>query len=236
MKKILFAGTLMSCLTPPAHAVVVLDFEDFDAGTIIDIEYAPLVNISVDNKRMGAPDAGVVFDTLNPTGGDTDLMGPFDTNDVNNLGLTGNHTAGKVLIIHETDNCDALTCDDPDDEGSRPAGTFFFEFENLVTLESIDFFDVETAENGKTENNSIKLFDAADNEIMHGMFYTPDTGGDRMWDQVFFGVDGVKRIELNMGGSGAIDNIRFTVIPVPSAVWLFGSGLIGLAGLARRKA
>ena len=26
-----------------------------------------------------------------------------------------------------------------------------------------------------------------------------------------------------------------TVIPVPAAVWLFGSGLIGLAGIARRK-
>ncbi|MCW9006033.1 MAG: VPLPA-CTERM sorting domain-containing protein [Gammaproteobacteria bacterium] len=26
-----------------------------------------------------------------------------------------------------------------------------------------------------------------------------------------------------------------TVVPVPAAVWLFGSGLIGLAGFARRK-
>ncbi|MDX2486916.1 MAG: VPLPA-CTERM sorting domain-containing protein, partial [Gammaproteobacteria bacterium] len=25
------------------------------------------------------------------------------------------------------------------------------------------------------------------------------------------------------------------VVPVPSAVWLFGSGLIGLVGVARRK-
>ncbi|MEN8108052.1 MAG: VPLPA-CTERM sorting domain-containing protein, partial [Pseudomonadota bacterium] len=25
-------------------------------------------------------------------------------------------------------------------------------------------------------------------------------------------------------------------VPVPAAVWLFGSGLIGLAGVARRKA
>jgi hypothetical protein len=26
-----------------------------------------------------------------------------------------------------------------------------------------------------------------------------------------------------------------TVVPVPAAVWLFGSGLMGLAGIARRK-
>lgn len=29
--------------------------------------------------------------------------------------------------------------------------------------------------------------------------------------------------------------VELTAIPVPAAVWLFGSGLIGLAGLARRK-
>lgn len=38
-------------------------------------------------------------------------------------------------------------------------------------------------------------------------------------------------------GSTAIDNVivTTTVVPVPAAVWLFGSGLIGLIGFARRK-
>jgi hypothetical protein len=55
---------------------------------------------------------------------------------------------------------------------------------------------------------------------------------------------------LLLGGSGQIDfraagnevsdhfyirNASTTEVPVPAAVWLFGSGLIGLAGLARRK-
>lgn len=30
--------------------------------------------------------------------------------------------------------------------------------------------------------------------------------------------------------------VRASVVPIPSAVWLFGSGLIGLIGVARRKA
>jgi len=33
-----------------------------------------------------------------------------------------------------------------------------------------------------------------------------------------------------------IDHIEISEVPVPAAVWLFGSGLIGLVGLARRKA
>jgi len=71
---------------------------------------------------------------------------------------------------------------------------------------------------------------------MPNTFYTPDTAGDNMWDQLAFNVEGVKRIELNMGGSGAIDNITFSVVPIPAAVWLFGTGFIVLAGLARRRA
>ena len=32
-----------------------------------------------------------------------------------------------------------------------------------------------------------------------------------------------------------VDNIRANYVPIPATVWLFGSGLIGLIGLARRK-
>jgi hypothetical protein len=234
MNKIVAAGALVCALTPCANADVI-DFDDLAPGTIVDSEYDTLVDISVVN-RGGGPDLGVVFDTSTtmPTGGDLDLVGPFDTN---NPLLTNGFVADNVLIIQEHSySCDTVSCSNPDDEGSRPAGTFTFDFKTVIKLESIDFFDVETAENGKTDNNAIRLFDVDNNEIMPGSFFTPDTGGDNMWDQVVFNVDGVKRIELNLGGSGAIDNITFTVVPVPAAVWLFSSGLIGLFALARRKA
>ena len=37
------------------------------------------------------------------------------------------------------------------------------------------------------------------------------------------------------GTIASVDAIEFSVVPIPSALWLFGSGLIGLIGLARRK-
>ena len=40
------------------------------------------------------------------------------------------------------------------------------------------------------------------------------------------------RITLGMNGN---DPVSLSAVPVPAAVWLFGSGLIGLAGFARRK-
>lgn len=42
---------------------------------------------------------------------------------------------------------------------------------------------------------------------------------------------------VNGGGQvAALSNVRaFSVVPVPAAVWLFGAGLLGLVGIARRK-
>jgi hypothetical protein len=55
--------------------------------------------------------------------------------------------------------------------------------------------------------------------------------------------DGVNGIAMNTGGPFAGFNANFNAtmaptpdaVPVPAAVWLFGSGLLGLVGIARRK-
>jgi len=47
---------------------------------------------------------------------------------------------------------------------------------------------------------------------------------------------GIHSIRLTQNGSTiGFDNLTFNAVPVPAAVWLFGSGLIGLIGIARRK-
>ena len=49
-----------------------------------------------------------------------------------------------------------------------------------------------------------------------------------------FGVN-TALIEFNVSGVNEALVIDVAPVPVPAAVWLFGSGLIGLAGIARRK-
>jgi len=46
---------------------------------------------------------------------------------------------------------------------------------------------------------------------------------------------GIFDISFSNGSVMSIDATPTTLIPVPAAVWLFGSGLIGLVGIARRK-
>jgi len=216
----------------------VLDFEGFGLGQIIDDEYAvsppPGTGISAVNLSAG-PNAAIIFDTDAPTASDLDLGAPFDSP---NPGLQDNFYPGDVLIIQERNDCDfnAGFCTLPDDEGGSPAGEFEFIFGGVVTLESLDFFDIEFNENDDDPDSEIHLFDINDNEILAGLFFVPNTGGDNMWDQVDFGsVAGVKRMVIEMNGSGAIDNLTFSVIPLPAAFWLFGSA-VGLLGWLRRRA
>lgn len=229
--------TPLLCLGSAANAVV-LGFDDFATGQIIDDEYAlqPATGVTVSAVNLSdGPDAAIIFDTNSPTGGDFDLAGPFSSD---NPLLSDNFAPGNVLIIQETNDCNFTTgfCAEPDDEGSQAAGRFEFTFNSAVTLNTLDFFDIEFNENNGHPDSEIHLFDMNGSEIFSGSFFVPNTNGDNKWNQLDFGnAAGVKRMVIEMKGSGAIDNLAYTAIPVPAAIWLFGTGLLGLVGIAGRK-
>ena len=219
-KAALAAGALLFSTAAPA---LVLDFEGFDAGTIIDDEYFGPFGVTVSAAGVGgAPNAAVVFDSDNPTGGDTDLMAPFAPGPGNPFGSI---SPGNLLILQENGPCTGDTCPDPDDQGARPAGTISFVFNTAVFIGSIDFFDIEGAEIG-----DVVLYDAGGAEL--ATFAIPDTGGDRQWQRLIMDVGNVSAMDINMGGSGAIDNLQF--VPLPAGLPLL-LGALGLLGLNRRR-
>ena len=127
--------------------------------------------------------------------------------------------------------------------GSNPVGNFALEQDespvlrldfssflvDYVAFQDIDHTNVSiliTFEGGGTASTSLE---------------TTATGGD---SAEFFGVfrnDMPRILYIDMDAAGdrqwAIDNIEYGVlpVPVPAAVWLFGSGLLGLVGAARRR-
>ena len=220
--KLVLSASLL-CVGSAANAVT-LDFEAFSTGQIIDDEYTG-VTINAINGISG-PNAAVIFDTDNYTGGDTDLAASFSS--PQNPGLIDNLEPGNVLIIQENNTCSAGFCSNPDDDAA--GGVINIEFDNPVPLlQSIDFFDIEFHEDDG--NGTVSLFDATN--ALLAVFDIPFTGGDNTWDRLVMDTEDVKRIEISLAGSGAIDNIQY--VPIPAAVWLFGSGLIGLIGVSRRK-
>lgn len=44
-----------------------------------------------------------------------------------------------------------------------------------------------------------------------------------------------KAIGTSTSFGTSLDNVSLAAVPVPAAVWLFGSGMLGLLGLSKRK-
>ena len=219
------AGIGMAFAMTSAQAIVV-DFDDIDAGTVIDGSFNGW-SISTDGVSASSPDVAVVFDSGNPTGGDDDLEAPFFTD---NPDIPNEYNPNNILIIQENGPC-SLVCDTPDDDAN--GGTIVFEFDAPATINSIDVFDIEENEDsGVFEFYAFAL--SGDGELI-ATFSIPVTGGDNTWDRVTFDdLSNVGTFGIVLAGSGAIDRLDFTIVPVPPAVLLFGSALALLAGVRRR--
>lgn len=74
--------------------------------------------------------------------------------------------------------------------------------------------------------------DCINNPFSGGGPFTDDgVSGSPMVDGPFYGVN----VNFDIGSGNSLEVLSVTSVPVPSAAWLFGSGLIGLVGMARRK-
>lgn len=102
-------------------------------------------------------------------------------------------------------------------------------------------------DNGAFDFNSVYLTSAWD-DVETVSIYSWSNGSSEYTDLQTFIImrSGPELIELNLLGIDKIhiygsdsqvifDNMTLNAVPVPAAIWLFGSGLIGLAGFARRK-
>ncbi|MGE0408154.1 MAG: PEP-CTERM sorting domain-containing protein [Amphiplicatus sp.] len=229
MKRLLacVAGAFVLSATANA-ATVVLDFEGVPAGAIIANQY-PGVVISAINAPINL---AITFDSDNYTGEDTDLAQPL-TRVGGDIG--GGGAAGNLLILSEDGDLA-----DPDDDAR--GGIFNFDFDDVVSFLGFDGIDI----NDDSSNLLVRLYGADDvTEIFSFDFdaaIAAIVGDNQYWSlfaSVFgpSGVAGVGRAEIQLFGSGAIDNVTFETaeIPAPAALPLLLSGLAGLGFAARRR-
>jgi len=62
-------------------------------------------------------------------------------------------------------------------------------------------------------------------------FVDDGIGGSPLIDGPFVGLN----VNFDIGSGHSLTLTNISSVPVPAAVWLFGSGLLGLIGVARRK-
>ena len=196
----------------------ILDFESYSGGdfvNVINLGGGVTVTVSGDGGST-AGNAAMIFDTAaNPiTGGDSDLAAPFTLDTGPGRQTGGSLQPGKVLILSED-----LDQSDPDDDAA--GGIFTFTFSSLVNIESILLLDdinatLSTAKGSTSEtvtsNNEFKVKSFAGNtDFMR-----------------------VNVLQVALSDSGAIDELEFSVIPIPAGLPLLLSGL-GVLGLAARR-
>ena len=234
---------------PPARAAVI-DFNDRPAGTVIDDEYAAQgVTITGDNINSHF-DIATLLDPNGPkVDPDPDQRIPFD---LGNLAPAG--PGGNILIIQDA-GAPTITgglVASPNDENARPAGSLFFDFSTPITEFGWDLTDVD----GPAEYNRNAGFFAtffgggAEIRVGFGLFVTPGTAfydptvmyGDESANRIRpitareLGLDQIERVEINLGGSGGVDNINFQPIPEPGTLGLALAALPLLTLRRRRSA
>ena len=149
----------------------------------------------------------------------------------------------NILILQESETgCGDGTCDDPDDEGSRPAGDFTFLFQETFQLFRFDLIDVEneTDELGRIVFllGGVEVVAVGFDEFLGlglGVVY-----GNNSANRIDLGLIGdFDTVVIEMGGSGGVDNLvalHKEPVPEPSTGALMGLGLLALGIASRRRA
>lgn len=218
-------GTLpfRACSFQTCTNSVTIDFEQdgygnaLMAGETITSAYNMLgVNFTIANNRPQHPDKGIIFDTSNPTGGDTDLGTPnaaFGGPGIGaggGSGLVGSNAValGNVLIIAENDmdaNSDGLV-DVPDDEAH--GGSITIDFTAPTEVFEIELLDLDDGNGGNI------LFA----ELVNGSiasFPIPNLGDNSTY-KFPLSLSGVSSIRIEFAGSGALASLTYCDVSAPS--------------------
>ena len=197
------SGALARLEMVPCPLLINLDETPFgapraeQAGTVVTDQYQDIgITIEAFNDTPGNPDACVLFDSENPTGGDFDLMTPGP-------GVGNTEPLGLVLVIAENDidaNMDGLI-DDPDDEAG--GGQIRFDFD-----EDVIFFSARVLDVDGVERDVFTFFDEFGATIQ---VLEINALGDNSVQTVEDGapIEGVRTIQVNVEGSGAVTRLRF---------------------------
>ena len=193
-----------------------------------DYVTAGLVNIDFNDLTPGTPVTtqyqaqGVTLSLLGST-----LSGPYtyaleelDGTPLNIFGASGNAI-------------------NPGDNTIPPYWAIEFQFStpvdyfSILALDADETFTVTAYVNQQVINAplSLSLLGIKETSPFRGPVYDVDLGsigGALLFDRVV--------ISPNGDIPEVFDNLQFNAVPIPPALWLFGSGLLGLVGIARKKA
>ena len=228
-------------LGAPAGAVT-LDFDALSHGDVVSTQFAG-VSIVADNLNNDV-DLAVAFDSRIPSdlGRMQDLIATPGGPPFWSGGNLQDEALNILLVLQKNGaGCEDSVCDRPDDEGRRPAGSLGFVFDTPILSFGLDVVDIESPDD---EPGSLEFFHAGGSSsidfldlIAIGDFGNRTANRINPVDAEDLGLapgTSFTQVTIHLGGSGAVDNIRFALVPEPGSAGLLGVGLALLGARAGR--
>ena len=190
---------------------------------------------TVVNNAPVAPDIAVAFDSNRTGTADPDLQYNTGWTGGNVASTYGNNPLGILMILPQNN----FWATNPND--ALQGGSITIDF-NTNPITSFDFSVVDVEQNeaagysvtfyegGSSQTYTFLQLQTRDASIVWGgdntaNYITAFTAGDLGFSQI-------DQVKFVYGGSGGIS--LGAPVPVPAAVWLLGTGLLGLVGFRKK--
>lgn len=198
-------------------------------------------SVSAGCGTADSPFADEVFDYF--------YLEDFEDHLFNTPGVSGS-AGGVTSVVYGPSIHDSVDADDGIIDGSGLDGDSYFSVPGSAgitfTFDEVILGTLPTHVGIVwTDGGGLTSFEAFDSNGISlgtiGPVSIATSGNSGQTDEdSFFGATntgGISSIFIsNSSGGIEIDHLQYgAVIPVPAAIWLFGSGLLGLIGIARRK-
>ena len=211
--------TLTSSLSFYSHSSIIINEIDYDQPGTDTAEFIELFNsgtsaVSLDNYSI---------DLIN---GSTSAS--YRTIDLSGFSISAN---GYFVMCGDTSlvaNCDySFTTTSGWFQNGAPDAIGLYENSNLL-----DSLSYEGTLPPFTEGDALAISDNNTDIVSIARILN---GIDSNNNAADFQLGCITPGTANIAGSGDCSTSGISPVPVPAAVWLFGSGIIGLVGLGRRK-
>ena len=210
---------LTSCMTLSSHAAVVINEVDYDQPGTDSAEFIELFNpgssiISLDNFFI-------------------DLINGSNSSSYRNIDLSGfSINAGSYFVVCSNAslvaNCNySFTSSNGWIQNGAPDAVALYDGANLL-----DALSYEGILSPYTEGDTLTIKDNNADIISISRFVD---GADSNNNALDFELGCITPGSANIAGMGDCSVTQVNAVPLPAAAWLFASGMIGLAGFARRK-
>ena len=210
---------LTSSLTFSSHSSIIINEIDYDQPGTDIAEFIELFNsgtsaISLDNYSI---------DLVNGSSSSS-----YRTIDLSGFSINANDYFVVCGDASQVANCDySFTTTSGWLQNGAPDAIGLYENTNLL-----DSLSYEGALAPFTEGGTLTISDSNTDILSIGRIMVGMDSNDNLLD---FDIGCITPGTVNVTGSGDCSSTGVSAVPVPAAAWLFGSGLIGLVGMARRQ-